>query len=107
MSTDQIQQQIQTSFDTLKLAIKNRKYDQIQPVLDEQRELLNKLHFREAGELELLKQAQDVTNWALTLARIQHAHDERAYACMLRLKQLDQGYMPSPVCSADFVSCQG
>jgi hypothetical protein len=43
----------------------------------------------------------------LVLAQVQHAHAERAFASLLKLKQLDAGYLPSAVCSAELVSVRG
>jgi hypothetical protein len=56
---------------------------------------------------ELLHRALDFVNGALVLAKVQHAHAERAFASLLKLKQLDAGYLPSPVCSAELVSVRG
>lgn len=98
---------IEKNFDALRLAMEERRYAEAQALLAEQRRLFEQLDVEDQEACELFQNAQDLTNWALTLARVQHAHAERAFASLLKLKQLDAGYLPSPVCSAELVSVRG
>jgi hypothetical protein len=98
---------IESSFTDLRSAVEERRYDEVQTILRNQRPLFEDLNYNDPESLDLLKQGQDLTNWALTLTRVQRSHTERAYACMLRLKQLDHGYFQTPVCSADLVDVRG
>jgi hypothetical protein len=107
MLSTELSNAIEQNFQAVRGAIEDRRYPDAQQLLAEQRELFQKLEFDDAGECELLNQARELTNWALMLARVQHAHAERAFASLLKLKQLDAGYMPSPVCAAELVSVRG
>lgn len=98
---------IEENFKNLRRAVEDRHYAEAQELLAEQRHLLGKLNIEDRDACELLEQARELTNWALILARVQHAHAERAFASLLKLKQLDAGYLPSPVSAAEFVSVRG
>ncbi len=98
---------IEQNFDNLRGAVEERRYTDAQQLLEEQRVLFKKLNIEDREACDLLDQARELTNWALMLARVQHAHAERAFASLLKLKQLDAGYLPSPVCSAELVSVRG
>ena len=95
------------SFDELRGAIENRKYEELQAIIEDQRSLFKSLDFADNGSLELLTQAQDLTNWALTLAKVQHSHTERAYADVLRVQQVDRGYGQVAEVSAEVVRVRG
>ena len=99
--------EIERSFNNLRAAVEERRYDDIQTILRNQAPLFETLNYNEPEALDLLKQGQDLTNWALTLVRVQRAHMERAYACRARLQQLDSGYFVTPVCAADLVDVRG
>lgn len=98
---------IEQNFADIRRATEDRRYADAQKFLEEQRLLFRQLNIDDAEACELLRQAAELTNWALTLARVQHAHAERAFASLLKLKQLDAGYLPSPVCTAELVSVRG
>jgi hypothetical protein len=98
---------LQRNFDALRCAMQERRYPDAQRLLSEQRGLLAILDIEDREACDLFHTAQELTNWALTLARVQHAHTERAFISLLKLKQLDAGYLPSPVCSAELVSVRG
>ena len=98
---------IEQNFASLRGAVEDRRYTDAQRLLEEQRFLFKKLNIEDQEACDLLDQARELTNWALMLARVQHAHAERAFASLLKLKQLDAGYLPSPVCSAELVSVRG
>ena len=98
---------IEQNFACLRSAVEDRRYTDAQRLLEEQRFLFKKLNIEDREACELLDQARELTSWALMLARVQHAHAERAFASLLKLKQLDAGYLPSPVCSAELVSVRG
>lgn len=99
--------EIEQNFENLRFAMQERRYPEAQKLLEEQRFLFAQLRIEDREACELLQQAQDLANWALMLARVQHAHTERAFASLLKIKQLDAGYLPSPVCSAELVSVRG
>ena len=107
MVATELSNAIQKNFDTLRLAMEEQRYADAQRLLTEQRALFEKLDVEDSEACELFRNAQDLTNWALTLARVHHAHTERAFASLLKLKQLDAGYLPSAVCSAELVSVRG
>jgi hypothetical protein len=98
---------IEQNFEDVRRAVEDRRYADAQKFLEDQRLLFRQLNIEDREACELLQQARDLTNWALMLARVQHAHSERAFASLLKLKQLDAGYLPSPVCSAELVSVRG
>lgn len=98
---------LEKNFNALRRAMEERRYLAVQELLAEQRALFKNLDIEDREVCELFQRAQELTNWALTLARVQHAHIERAFTSMLKLKQLDAGYLPSPVCSAELVSVRG
>jgi hypothetical protein len=98
---------IEQNFEAVRRAVEDRRYADAQKLLEEQRLLFRQLNIEDSEACELLQQARDLINWALTLARVRHAHTERAFAALLKLKQLDAGYLPSPVCSAELVSVRG
>ena len=103
MPTESQRNTLEGNFEDLRRAVADRKYDEAQRLLAEQRRLIADLDLRTPEHRHTLEQAMDLANWALTLARVQHSHTERAFASLLKLKQLDQGYLPSPVCSAELV----
>lgn len=98
---------LERNFDALRRAMEERRYTAAQALLAEQRELFAQLDIDDREACELFQRAQELIGWALTLARVQHAHAERAFTSMLKLKQLDAGYLPSPVCSAELLSIRG
>lgn len=107
MTSPECVREIEENFASLRRAMQERRYSEAQELLEEQRFLFGRLRMEDREACELLQQAQDLANWALTLARVQHAHTERAFASLLKIKQLDAGYLPSPVCSAELVSVRG
>lgn len=107
MITAELSAAIQQNFDALRGAMEERRYADAQALIVEQRAMFEKLEAEDSEACELFQNAQDLTNWALTLARVHHAHTERAFASLLKLKQLDAGYLPSAVCSAELVSVRG
>jgi len=107
MPSAELASAIEQNFADLRRAVEDRRYTDAQKFLEEQRFLFQKLNIEDREACDLLEQARELTNWALMLARVQHAHAERAFASLLKLKQLDAGYLPSPVCSAEFVSVRG
>lgn len=107
MPSAELTRAIEQNFEQLRGAIEERRYTEAQKLLEEQRFLFQKLNIEDREACDLLDQARELTHWGLTLARVQHAHAERAFASLLKLKQLDAGYLPSPVCSAEFVSVRG
>lgn len=98
---------IQHNFDAVRKSLEERRYADAQDLLARQRELFSALDFEDPEARELLNRARDFVSSALMLARVHHAHTERAFAAFLKLKQLDTGYLPSPVCSAELVSVRG
>jgi hypothetical protein len=98
---------IEHNFAAVRKALEERRYTDAQELLAHQRELFNDLNLQDPESGELLHRALDFVNTALVLAKVQHAHTERAFASLLKLKQLDSGYLPSPVCSAELVSVRG
>jgi hypothetical protein len=107
MLSAELSSAIEQNFENVRRAIEDRRYTDAQKFLEEQRLLFRQLDIEDQDACDLLNQARDLTNWALMLARVQHAHAERAFASVLKLKQLDAGYLPSPVCSAELVSVRG
>lgn len=107
MNQIEVRTAVERSFEELRIAVEDRRYQDVQTLLRSQRPLFEGLDFTDPESLDLLKQGQDLANWALTLTRVQRTHMERAYACMIRLKQLDAGYFVTPVCSADLVDLRG
>ena len=107
MLSNELGSAIEQNFKNLRAAIEDRRYSDAQHLLAQQRDLFEQLQFEDGEACELLSQARELTNWALMLARVQHAHAEQAFASLLKLKQLDAGYLPSPVCSAELVSVRG
>lgn len=100
-------QAIEHNFEGIRKALEERRYTDAQELLAHQRELFLDLDLEDPEACELLHRALDFANASLVLAKVQHAHTERAFASLLKLKQLDQGYLPSPVCSAEIVSVRG
>jgi formate hydrogenlyase subunit 6/NADH:ubiquinone oxidoreductase subunit I len=98
---------IDGNFQAFRQAIEQRRYPEAQALLGEQRKLFKQLDLEDSQACELCNKACELTNWALTLAHVQHAHTERAFASLLKLKQLDAGYLPSAVCAAELVSVRG
>jgi hypothetical protein len=107
MHSPELARAIEQNFENLRRAVQDRRYSDAQALLAEQRRLFGILRIEDVEACELLDQARELTNWALMLARVQHAHTERAFASLLKLKQLDAGYLPSPVCAAELVSVRG
>lgn len=99
--------EIERSFEGLRAAVEQRRYQDVQTILGSQRALFERLNYNDPEALDLLKEGQDLTNWALTLTRVQRTHLERAYACMLRLKHLESGYFVTRACSPDLVDVRG
>ncbi len=96
------------TFDDLRSAVQEQRYDDVKNVLELQREIFSKMDFNNnPEELSALQQAQDLTSWALSLSQVQRSHTEQALTCMLRLKQLDEGYLPSAVSSAELIRVRG
>jgi hypothetical protein len=99
--------EIEHSFVALRAAVEDKRYEDVHTLLRNQRPLFEKLNYNDPEALDLLKQGQDLTNWALTMARVQRSHMERSYARLARLSRLDKRYFAVPVCSADLVNVRG
>jgi hypothetical protein len=98
---------IEHNFEAVRKALAERRYPDAQELLAHQRDLFGDLNIVDPEARELLHRALDFVNSALVLAKVQHAHTERAFASLLKLKQLDAGYLFTPVCSAELVSVRG
>ena len=107
MTQPDLKAEIEQSFEDLRSAVQEQRYQDVQAILRNQRPLFEALDFNQADAFDLLKQGQDLANWALTLTRVQRSHMERAYASLLRLQQWDNGYFATPLSSADLVDLRG
>jgi hypothetical protein len=107
MNQPELKAEIERSFEILRAAVQEQRYQDVQAILWNQRPLFQGLDFNEQDALELLKEGQYLAHWALTLTRVQRSHMERAYACLLRLQQWDNGYFATPFSSADLVNVRG
>lgn len=107
MTDPTICESIKQNLLAVRKAIEERKYTAVEALLAEQRKLFQQLDLHDESAREILNQAQDLTHWAILMTQMHHAHTEQALASVLKLKQLDAGYMPSPVCSAEFINLRG
>jgi len=107
MSQPELFTAIERSFGDLRAAVEERRYQDVQTVLWNQRPLFESLNYQDPGALDLLKEGQELANWALMLTRVQHTQIERAYAGILRLKQVDSGYVVTRALTANSVDVRG
>lgn len=87
---------IQQNFDALRRAVEDRRYQDIESLLQEQRSFVEDLPITDLEVRDMLRQAQDLTLWSLAMVRIQRNGMERDLAKFTQLKQLE-GYKTLPV----------
>lgn len=81
---------IQNNFDALRLAVEDRRYQDVETLLDEQRSLVKDLPIADPEARDMLKQAQELALWSLTMVRIQRNGMERDLARVAQLKHLEE-----------------
>jgi hypothetical protein len=81
---------IEENFDSIRRAIDNRAYDELDPLLAEQRVLIGNLPFADAEAQAYFVQAQDLTAWSLTVVRMQRSALEQSLSSVARLKQIEE-----------------
>jgi hypothetical protein len=86
---------IQQNCDALRLAIEDRRYQDVEDLLREQRSLVKELSIADPEVRDMLRQAQELTLWSLTMVRIQRNGMERDLAKFTQLKHLE-GYKMLP-----------
>ncbi len=83
--------EIRQNFESLRLAVEDRRYEEIESLLREQRSLVKDLPITDPEVRDTLKQAQELTLWSLTMVRIQRSALEHSLAAITQMKHLD-GY---------------
>ncbi len=81
----------------LRHAVEDRNYTQVQNLIAQQREV-----FEQAGadhtEAPLhARRAHELAVWALTMVRLQRAHDQRAMCELVAFKKAHESYQRKPV----------
>lgn len=83
---------IEENFANIRRVIESRVYDELNPLLDEQRVLIGSLPFADPEAQAYFAQVQDLTAWSLTMVRMQRSALATAASDINRLKQLQQPY---------------
>lgn len=83
--------EIQTNFDSLRSAVEDRRYEDIESLLQEQSILVKNLPIADPEVRDTLRQAQELTLWSLTMVKIQRTALEQSLAAVTQLKHLE-GY---------------
>jgi len=86
---------IQKNFDALRLAVEDRRYQDVEILLEEQRSLVKDLPIADPEARDMLRQAQELALWSLTMVRIQRSGMERDLARVAQVKHLE-GYATVP-----------
>jgi hypothetical protein len=81
---------IEENFDSIRRAIDNRAYDELDLLLAEQRVLIGNLPFADPEARAYFVQAQDLTAWSLTVVRMQRSALEQSLSSVARLKQIEE-----------------
>jgi len=81
---------IQKNFDALRLAVEDRRYQDVEILLEEQRSLVKDLPIADPEARDMLRQAQELALWSLTMVRIQRNGMERDLARVTQLKHLEE-----------------
>ena len=94
---------IAQNFDNIRRIIENRAYDELNPLLAEQRILIGNLPLADPEAQEYFFQAQDLTAWSLTMVKMERSALATAISDVNRLKQLQQSYNCAEV--TDYFDC--
>ncbi|HSU29647.1 MAG TPA: hypothetical protein VLJ11_00310 [Bryobacteraceae bacterium] len=81
---------IEENFDSIRRAIDNRAYDELDLLLAEQRVLIGNLPFADPEAQAYFVQAQDLTAWSLTVVRMQRSALEQSLSSLARLRQIEK-----------------
>jgi len=81
---------IEQNFANIRRVIESRIYDELNPLLAEQRVLIGSLPFADPEAQAYFAQVQDLTAWSLTMLRMQRSALEQSLAAVVRLRQIEE-----------------
>ncbi|MGA7413969.1 MAG: hypothetical protein WBW33_26060 [Bryobacteraceae bacterium] len=78
----------------LRHAVEDRNYGRIQDLVAQQRAVFEQASPQHAGALHHAVAGRDLVMWALTMVRLQRAHDQRALLELVTFKKALDSYEP-------------
>ncbi len=85
----------------LRHAVEDRNYTRVQDLVAQQREVFEQAGADHTEALRHARVARELAIWALTMVRLQRAHDHRALLELVAFKKACQSYQPKPVRAFD------
>jgi hypothetical protein len=85
----------------LRYAVEDRNYRRVQDLVAQQRTVFERAGPQHAEALQHARSGRDLVMWALTMVRLQRAHDQRALFELVAFKNAQTSYGPKPVRSFD------
>ena len=88
----------------LRHAVEDRNYGRVQDLVTQQRVVFDQADPHHPETLQQAQAGRDLAVWALTMVRLQRAHDQRALLELVAFRKADESYKPRPVHSFDCVA---
>jgi len=85
----------------LRHAVEDRNYNRVQDLVAQQRTVFEHAGPHDAEILEHAQRGRDLVIWALTMVRLQRAHDQRALLELGAFRQAYESYKPKPIRAFD------
>lgn len=82
--------EIQKNFDNLRVAVEDRRYEDVEELLQEQRSLVKDLSIADPDVRDALMQAQELTLWSLAMIKMQRVDLERNLAVVTQVKKIEE-----------------
>ena len=78
----------------LRHAVEDRNYSRVQDLVAQQRSVFEQAGQHHSGVLQHARLGRDLAFWALTMVRLQRAHDQRALLELVAFKKAYESYKP-------------
>jgi len=85
----------------LRHAVEDRNYARVQDLVAQQRSVFEQAGPHHSGALRHARLGRDLAFWALTMVRLQRAHDQRALLELVAFKKAYESYKPKPIRAFD------
>jgi hypothetical protein len=85
----------------LRHAVEDRNYARVEELIAEQRDVFERASPYDPEIIPHAERARDLIIWALTMVRLQRAHDQRAISELGAFRQAYASYRPEPIRTFD------
>ncbi|HEY7304266.1 MAG TPA: hypothetical protein VH601_09140 [Bryobacteraceae bacterium] len=95
---------LEAGFEALRKAVEERDYPALELLLQNQRDLLSRLHISHPRTQDLSRKGSELVSWALTVLKIQRAGYARDLAVVLNANRLFSQYAGASAAEREHVS---